>query len=328
MATMIPSTASRAGARLDGSSLRGSSHRHGRRWWDSPPPLHAVAVGVGQVVAAQRAAQGPQIVATRVEPLAPGVLAMEEGQLRVREGERLSMALRSALSGVGGEGEEIILLLPESTARVTRLEFEHLPRAGEQVRELLLFRLRKSLPYDAGEAELSWQKHGDEHHLLTLVGNRHVLNEYEDAAEAAGARAVSVLPAALTALVGLPSQQQGTLLLQGDTVQCTAAFLWDDRLQFYRTTPAGPSGQVEFDDLYQALAYYRDFLASREEGEDLIRPRIIAAGLAEDLIERLRSEAEDSEVLDADRLRGWLPAPLDTHAAEGLALTGAFLNAF
>lgn len=327
MATLIASTAGQAGPRTEGESPRGAFRRAGRRWWDSPPPLHAVAVGAGRVVAAQRAPQGPQITATRVEPLAPGVLAMEEGQLRVRDGQQLSTALRSALTGVGGEGAEIMLLLPESTARVFRLEFEHLPRAGEQVKELLLFRLRKSLPYDAPEAALSWQKHGDEHHVLTLAGHRKVLDEYEDAAEAAGARAVSVLPAALAALVGLPGQQQGTLLLQGDAIQCTAAFLWDDRLQFYRTTPAGAGGEHEFDDLYQALAYYRDFLAAHGGGE-LIRPRIIAAGLGAQLIERLRSEAEDTEVMDAGQLRGWLPEPLDAHAAEGLALTGAFLNAF
>ncbi len=306
-----------------------------RRWLDSPPPGLALAIGPQRVAGLRRLPGGPAPQRGALAALPPGAVQPSAQHPNLAQPEPVRAAIEQVLETLGGRGSEVILLLPEMTARVTLLEFEQLPAQAAELQQLVRFRLRKSLPFDPEEAALSLTVVSGRAaaakeapaQVLAAIADRHRLDEYEDVLEAAGARAAMVMPAALAALAALPELRAGALLVKADACQLAAAFIWDGYPRFCRVVESGPDGQPEDSDLYTTLAYYRDF-CEQQAGANGRRPQIIAAGLSPARLARLRQEQDWAELCDA-RQAAALPENWPAGSeGEWLALRGAFENSF
>lgn len=305
-----------------------------RRWLNSPPPMLALAISPERVTGIRRQPRGPEPQQSALAALAPGAVRPSAQQANFVDAARVREAIATVLDSLDGRGAEIILLLPEMTARITLLEFEQLPGSEAELRQLVLFRLRKSLPFESEEAALSLETlklHGAGAQVLAAIADRRRVNEYEDAVEAAGARAAIVQPAALAALASLPELRAGALLLKADACQLAAAFAWNGYPRFCRVVENGADGEPDDADLYTTLAYYRDFREEQAAANALSppgRPQVIAAGLGSGRLARLRQEQDWAELHDARQLatppESWPP----DSAGEWLALRGALQNCF
>ncbi len=88
-----------------------------------------------QGVAAARS-EGNQgtIEAMHFRPLAAGVLTPAMTTQNVQNAHALSDAIQHALTPVGGQGQEVIAVLPDSAVRVTLLDFDSLPERRQRGR--------------------------------------------------------------------------------------------------------------------------------------------------------------------------------------------------
>ncbi len=108
-------------------------------------------------VAAVRSEQKYNTIgATHSQALAAGVVTPSLGAQNVQDAHALSEAIGLALTGVGGRGQEVIAVLPDSAVRVTLLDFESLPERRMEADAAVRFRLRKSLPFDIEKAAVSF----------------------------------------------------------------------------------------------------------------------------------------------------------------------------
>ena len=284
-------------------------------WLNSPPPDVAVEVGATAVVALGGSRKGARSASRRELPA--GVLAPSAVAPNARDPERLVAALQQVLAGVGGVGREIVLLVPDATARVSLLDFEQLPSDPEELRQLVRFRMRKVLPFEVEHAALDCQvvSGTEANQVLVTVAERARLDEYEDALEAAGARAAVVLPAGLGALAGTPPDH---LLLKGDAGTLTAAFAPEGRLVFYRVVEAAHD-VLTYADLHPSLVLFRDWWETMRGGA--ATARVTVAGLTPELMQEAGTENPWAEVAWALPDASILGSPAET--SRYLAVAGA-----
>ncbi len=133
----------------------------------------------------------------------------------VQDAHALSEAIEHALTGVGGRGQDVIAVLPDSAVRVTLLDFDSLPEKRQEADAAVRFRLRKSLPFDIEKAALSFdaQQTPQGLHVAAAMVLHSVLEEYESAFRAAGCSPGVVLPSSLGAL-GAVDEEHPTMLLK------------------------------------------------------------------------------------------------------------------
>src|SRR6516165_4499622 len=137
-----------------------------------------------QGVAAVRSEGKPsKIGAMHSRALPAGVLTPALNAQNVQDAHALSEAIEAALSAVGGRGQDVIAVLPDSTIRVTILDFDTLPEQQKEADAAVRFRLRKSLPFDIEKAALSFdaQQTPKGLHVAASIVLQSVLEEYESA---------------------------------------------------------------------------------------------------------------------------------------------------
>jgi type IV pilus assembly protein PilM len=224
-----------------------------------------------QGVAAARCEGKPRvIVATHSNALAAGVLTPNLNGQNVQNAQALSGAIEQALSSVGGRGQDVVAVLPDSAVRVTLLDFDSLPERRYEAEAAVRFRLRKSLPFDIDKAALSFdaQQTPKGLHVLTTIVLRSVLEEYENAFRNAGCSPGVVLPSSLAALGAMEGDIPSMLLkLSADTT--SVAVVKDGKLLLFRSLEAAgatPTAERMADDIYPSLVYFQDnYGASVEE---------------------------------------------------------------
>lgn len=298
-------------------------------WFNSPPPQIAVEFAASHLVVARGDVQSGQVLQLAAKALPQGLITPSLTHPNLAEPEAIASLLRGLLEQTGGSGQEVILLAPDLTARVALLEFEQVPAKPAELDALVRFRLRKTLPFDADHAALSCQVLGraPEQKILVTVAERARLDEYEQCLEAAGAQAGIVRPASLAAMTASPALAHDCLLLRAVDGCLTTAFAWDGVLQLYRVLETGDAGP-SYDDIFPSLAFFRDFREAHVEevnGDpaEADRPRVITAGISEEVIEQLRAETAWASFVPG------LPAQMDAKAAPAahlLSVAGALSN--
>jgi type IV pilus assembly protein PilM len=210
------------------------------------------------------------IVATHTRALASGVLTPALNAQNVQDARALRNAIEEALSSVGGRGQDIVAVLPDSAIRVTLLDFDSLPVRRHEAEAAVRFRLRKSLPFDIEKAALSFdsQQTPQGLHVVTSIVLRSVLEEYEEAFRSAGCSPGVVLPSSLAALGAVDGERPSMLLkLSSDTT--SVAVVKDGQLLLFRSlegSGAGtPTAQRMADDIYPSLVYFQDNYGSSVE---------------------------------------------------------------
>ncbi|HJS58136.1 MAG TPA: hypothetical protein VKA01_08540 [Vicinamibacteria bacterium] len=159
-----------------------------RLFVDPEPPRVAVEVrprAIGVVRVADDGGRLALAAAASME-LAEGALRLSASESNVADGGALRATLRSACERAGVlDGARVALVLPDSAARITLLPAAEVQARSEaEVRELIRFRLRKTLPFDAREARVAFRREGDS--VVVVAASSAVLDPYEGACRDCG----------------------------------------------------------------------------------------------------------------------------------------------
>jgi type IV pilus assembly protein PilM len=123
-----------------------------------PPPAMAFEVSEAGIAAARIGAR------TELEfvPLRPGTLAVSPLKENVLDADEFMAAVRSlAGTQAARRRKDAALILPDFSARISVLDFDHFPKDAKEQASLIRFRLKRSVPFDVETAALSyWAQDG------------------------------------------------------------------------------------------------------------------------------------------------------------------------
>ncbi|HET7294956.1 MAG TPA: hypothetical protein VFM88_21230 [Vicinamibacteria bacterium] len=159
-----------------------------RLFVDPEPPRVAVEVrprAIGVVRVSQDGGRRGLAAAASMD-LAEGALRLSAIESNVADEAALRATLRSACerAGVPG-GTPVALVLPDPVARITLLPASEVRARGEaEAQDLIRFRLKKTLPFDAREARVALRREGES--VLVVAAAPAVLDPYENACLACG----------------------------------------------------------------------------------------------------------------------------------------------
>ena len=116
-----------------------------------PPPEFAFEISANGI--AMSRTRGPATV--QYAALADGVLVPSPTRENITDLPAFTAALRKLVPPAGGR-RTAALILPDNAMRLTVLEFDNLPEKEEDRMALVRFRLRKTVPFDADQAAVSY----------------------------------------------------------------------------------------------------------------------------------------------------------------------------
>jgi len=217
-----------------------------------------------QGVAATRTEGGNGVIAASYSrALAVGVLAPSLNAPNVQDARALREAIEQALSAVGGRGQDVIAVLPDSATRVMLLDFDSFPDRRQEAEATVRFRLRKSLPFDVDKTVVSFDAQITDKgpHVVATIVVRSVLDEYEEAFRSAGCAPGVVLPSSLAALGALDGERPA-MLLKVAPDSTSVAVVKDGQLILFRSLEgcgnAPPQAERIADDIYPSLVFFQD----------------------------------------------------------------------
>jgi len=217
-------------------------------------PGLAVEIRWGGVIAARGDGTPGRLAAvSRVEldadAIEPGLKA---GNFRERAA--VVAAIRKALEAVTekGLGREVTLVVPDAAVRVLLLEFDTLPGKPAEALPVVRFRLKKMLPFDADDAQVSYQAMAPAQgagtkglvRVVAVAIPRLVLEEYEAVVREAGFEPGAILPSTLAALAGLEEQGGPALVVNAGPQSVTTAIVEDGVLVLHRSVDMSGNVQV------------------------------------------------------------------------------------
>ena len=112
---------------------------------------------------------------------------------RINEPPALVRAISEAMEDAGADSSaKVSLALPDTAARVSLLDFQELPSTHDQVAELVRWRLRKSVPFELKDSQISWEELGRAEdgrvQMLVAVAPTDGMRQIENLFEALGVR--------------------------------------------------------------------------------------------------------------------------------------------
>lgn len=297
------------------------------RWFqESPGPECGCVISSDGVAAARWRAKRRNLEAFSARELAAETLRPSPLVENVLKASALNEAVADALRAVAGASRRVTLVVPDLAVRLLVLHFDSLPERAEEALALLRWRLKKSLPFDVGEAMLSYQVQRNPaggHEVVLAVAQRRIIRRYEEAVEAAGFYPGLVLPSTL-ALLPLTSEEPhdgGTLVAHLGSDALSTAIVKDGLLYFYRSVESPFHGmvlgaQTFFDELYPSLVYFQDTWGSAVR-------RVVVAGVEDGIMEigRLVEREAGCAVRSLDWER-WLPAGVSAAERRGIGRLG------
>jgi type IV pilus assembly protein PilM len=209
----------------------------------------------------------------------------------------LTRQLRELFDRSGTKPGKVSLILPDNFAKVSIVNLPERPATRKLLREVLRFKLRRSVPFRLEDATISsWTLPGPgpELHLLVAVMMRSVVEQYEAAFEAAGARPglIDLCTPSLFNLVRSEMTKAATASADVALLNCTRSYFTlmivrAARVVFFRckSYAAGEDDQasdrlaVLGRELTSSLSYYADKLAG--SGVGTIFVRAVSPGLDE-----------------------------------------------
>lgn len=202
-------------------------------------------------------------------PLAAGALTPSLSETNLHDPHAVAAAMRAALEDAAAKGHIVTLVVPDSAVRVFVLDFDSLPQKPAEAIEVLRFRLRRMVPFDAESAGVSYQvltETSSECRALVAVIPGPVLAEYELAVRSAGYEPGAVLPSGLAALAAVTGDEPVLAACLGAHSLTTSITRGQDLL-LYRTVElpedsAARLAEVQ-KDLAVAAAYFEDKLGEK-----------------------------------------------------------------
>jgi Tfp pilus assembly PilM family ATPase len=272
--------------------------RRSSGWLAPAPPGVAIEIAADRVTVAEltRSSGGPVVCAYATESLPAGLVAPALTGDNLPRPEEVVDATRRALNRAGvGSARRAALVVPDSVARVSLLNFEHLPGRASDLDQLVKWQLRKATPFPLDEAQLSYFVAHTEPGASTLaavVARRDVVTQYEAVTAALGIHAGIVDLASfnvMNALVSAGAAPAGDALLVCLAAEATSlAILRGPDLMFYRHRTAvdeEPLGAL----VHQTAMYHEDRLG----GAQFARVWLCGGALAGREADQVRREISD-----------------------------------
>ncbi|MGB6876428.1 MAG: hypothetical protein WBD87_10385 [Candidatus Acidiferrales bacterium] len=242
-------------------------------WLDAMPhPNMVLEVASTHVAAARWGRDLAHLTAFAVEQLPAGAVTPSATQTNIADREAVRAAIHSVLSRVPKQGPDVALLLPDPSIRVFILPFDTFPRRADDALPLLRWRLKKSLPFDAEEAVLSWMRQPSRDgkvEIVAAVARQKIVREYESAVEGEGLLA-GVVQSATLATLPILNPSSATLLARLSARNLTTVIVRGETMCVYRSTELGLDAQglkpqAIFDEVFPAVAFYQDTWGGKVE---------------------------------------------------------------
>lgn len=315
------------------------------------PALACELSPLGALAARQDAELG---LLTQFAPLKEHALAPGLKPGNVAERVPVAAAVRTAVQAVAERGRTLpggralpanralTLIVPDAAARVLLLDFDSLPSKPADALQILRFRLRKLIPFDADTAAVSWQPMtpGPEGvRVLLIAMPREVVMEYESVVREAGFLPGVVLPSTVAAMPLVGGEPALVVNRNGGTL--TTAILRGQDLLLHRALDFIGSDEAGPPDGVPRLPRSAEAQARYEE-EEVRRGVEVAMAFYEDTVGRAPEEVFYIGPGTAETFAALLDEPAvrvrDLGAAPGLSsrtvprsllapVTGALLNA-
>lgn len=273
-------------------------------------PRLACEITTQSLIAARAKSDGSALDVYSVRRLDKEIVRPSLSTGNITNASTLGETIASALSAVGGRKRDVVAVIPDAAVRVLLLDFDTLPEKPAEAEPIIRFRLRKSVPFDADHAALSFQVYRKDNgvKVLAALTPREVLQEYEAVFQSAGYEPGYVLPSTLAALNGVDSERP-TLLVKTDGNFTSVAIADHNELIFYRLLDVVPgrSGTTIADEVYPSIVFFEDNYSAKIE-------RILLSSASD--IEELKQALQEQT--------GVRPETLDSgvHAGESLAGDG------
>jgi type IV pilus assembly protein PilM len=226
-------------------------------------PVLACEIGADRVLAGRAADRGRMVEMSAARELAPGTVVPDLMESNLRDSSAVRTAISDTLDSVGGRTHDVIAILPDTAVRVVLLDFDTLPAKHEEAEAVVRFRLKKSLPFDLAEAQVSYhaQSAGKTMRVAAAVVLKKVLEEYESTFRDAGYNPGVVMPSMLAAL-GAADADHPTLVIKVDARTISVAILDNEQLVLFRTLENGRGVTITGDQLaeevYPSVVYFQD----------------------------------------------------------------------
>ncbi|MFY9672841.1 MAG: hypothetical protein WB817_17710 [Terriglobales bacterium] len=234
-----------------------ASTKHERR------PLLACEIAADRVLAGRAADRGRMVEMSSARELAPGTVVPDLMEANLRDGGALRQAIESALGSVGARSHDVIAILPDNAVRVVLLDFETLPAKPDEAQAVVRFRLKKSLPFDLEEANISYhaQSNNKGSQVVAAVVLKKVLEEYEAAFRDVGYSPGVVMPSMLAA-IGAADAERPTLVVKVDARTIGLAILDQDHMLLIRTLEntrgVTITGDQLAEEVYPSVVFFQD----------------------------------------------------------------------
>src|SRR3954451_11266577 len=201
---------------------------------ESKPHL-ACEIAVQNLIAARARSDATALEVHTVRELARDTIRPSLMAGNVTNVPALGQTIASALSAVGGRKRDVVAIIPDAAVRVLLMDFDTLPDKPAEAEPIVRFRLRKSVPFDADQAAVSFQtyKKSGTVKVLAAITPREVLEEYESAFRHAGYAPGFVVPSTLATLNAVEAERP-TLLVKSDGNFISVAIADGNEVVFYR----------------------------------------------------------------------------------------------
>jgi len=240
-------------------------------WLDAMPhPAVVLEIAQTHVAAARWGRTLANLASFAAERLPQGAITPSATQPNIVDGDAVRSAIHSVMSRVPRQGVDVALLLPDPSIRVFILPFDTFPRSSSEALPMLRWRLKKSLPFDAEEAVISWMRQASRDgkiEIVAAVARQKIVKEYESLLEGEGVSA-GVVQSSTLATLPILNERGATLLARFSGQNLTTVIVRGETMCVYRSTELGigPDGlkpQAIFDEVFPAVAFYQDSWGDR-----------------------------------------------------------------
>lgn len=254
----------------------------------APKPRLACEITSQNIIAARANRDASGLEVHTVRRLEPNLVRPSLAAGNVSDTSALAQALAGALSAVAGRKRDVVAIVPDATVRVLLMDFDELPDKTAEAEPIVRFRLRKSVPFDAEQAAVSFQNYRKDGtvKVLAAVTPREVRDEYENAFRSAGYEPGYLLPSTLAALQAMEADRP-TLLVKIDGSFISVAIADQNELVFYRMLDFVPNrtGATIADEVYPSIVFFEDNYSAKIE-----RILLASTGAVEELRQALQEQ--------------------------------------
>lgn len=271
-----------------------------------PPPAMAFEITEAGISVARIGARAE----LDFQPLKPGTLTVSPLKENVVDPDEFSRAVRSVSgSQASRKRKDVALILPDFSARIAVLDFDHFPGDPKEQAALIRFRLKRSVPFDVESSVLSYVQQTAGHKKIDVVVvlvPLEIVSRYEAPFRAAGMNPGLVTTSSIAALELAPDAGLSVIAkMTGHVLTVLVREKSAVRLVRCLELPSADLSDISAV-LIPTLVYVEDNLSGRAE-------KLLLCGFGADTAEAERRFQEELGV-EVEPLRSPLATPGENNA--------------